>query len=356
MSRSIRLRDAARGVGRNGVPNRLSREGGVARTLAPRQEATVRPRGRGSQAKAQNQRARDPQAPAGRCPNARPSQRRSPRPGRSRSTFYTWGAVALVMLVIVVLVVVSSTSSKTKAMLYNAAPVPAPVLREVTRVPASVYNAVGTGIAGAIVPPRIETGQKALTFTRKPGVFGLFGEFCPYCAAERWAIITSFSRFGTFAGLETMQSSPVDVDPKTQTFTFKTATFISSYFTAKLVEYFGQDKPTGRHTVIGKLTKQEASLVEKYDHTTTTMSVPFMDMGNKMISEGVSFTPGVLKGLARTTVASLLSNPNNDITKLIIGTSNYMSAGICTIDGGKPGSVCSSAGVQAAAEALKLNV
>ena len=88
--------------------------------------------------------------------------------------------------------------------------------------------------------------------------------------------------------------------------------------------------------MIGKLTTQEASLVEKYDHTTTTMSVPFMDMGNKMIFEGVSFTPGVLKGLARTTVASLLSNPNNDITKLIIGTSNYMSAGICTIDGGKP--------------------
>ncbi len=280
-------RDAARGARRNGPPNGLSKEGRDARTLA-RQWASVRPKGRGSQAKPQNQRARDPRAPANPCRNAKPSQRPSPRPGRSRSTFYTWGAVALVILVIVVLVVVSSTSSKTKAIFYNAAPVSAPVLREVTHVPASVYNSVGIGIAGAIAPPRIDTGQKSLMFTGKPGVFGLFGEFCPYCAAERWAIITSFSRFGTFAGLETMQSSPVDVDPKTQTFTFKKATFVSSYFTAKLVEYFGQDKPTGRHTVIGKLTKQEASLLEKYDHTTTTMSVPFMDIGNKMISEGVS--------------------------------------------------------------------
>lgn len=269
--------------------------------------------------------------------------------------------MAIVIVVVVVLVIVSSTSSTTTT-IYKAKPVSAAVYHDIAHVPASVYDSVGIGISGAIHPPAAEKGQKLLELTGKPGVFGLFGEYCPYCAAERWAIITSFSRFGTFSGLKTMQSSPTDVDPKTQTFTFKTATYTSPYFTAKLLEYFGQDKKTGKtHPVIGKLTKEDAALIEKYDRSSTTtsttgsLSIPFLDFGNKAVSVGVSYTPGVLANLSRTTIASQLANPKSDITKLIIGTSNYMSASICAIDGGKPGSVCTSSGVQAAAKALNLS-
>lgn len=298
----------------------------------------------------------------GRPPGQRPRQpARRPAPGRGRSHtwLYIWGSIALVIVIVGILVGLNLSSTKPSAIIYTPKPVPASVLSDLTHVPLSVYNSVGTGISGAIASPKPESGQSLLKFTGKPGLLGIFGEFCPYCAAERWAIITSFARFGSFSGLQTMQSSPVDVDPKTQTFTFKTAKYTSPYFTPKLVEYFGQDyNDQGAHHVIGKLTKAEEKLIVKYDRSSTTsssssgLSIPFMDIGNKFVAEGVSFTPRPLQGLSRATIASGLSTAKNPVTELIIGSSNFLSAAICSIDGGKPGSVCQSPGVQAATKAM----
>ncbi len=292
-----------------------------------------------------------------RRPGRRPPARRPAKLGRSRRNLFVWGAIALVIVVVGVVVAIGQTSSNTtKGLTYHPTPVPATVLREITHVPASSYNAVGTGIAGAIAVPRVTSGQKLLKVGGKPGMFSLLGEFCPYCAAERWAIITSLSRFGTFTGLKTMQSSPVDVYPRTQTFTFHTAKYTSPYLGADLLELYGQDKATGSHPVLEKPTKAELAIMRKYDTSGTTRSgtIPFTDIGNKVFFSGASYNPNPLQGLSRTTIAASLKNPGDPITKLILGTSNYMSAAICNIDGGKPGSVCSSPGVKAATKALKL--
>lgn len=353
MNRSVSGRDAARAGSRSGGSRQGGGPGGGKRS----------PQGSGAQARRDAQRqAQQNRNQQGRRGSPKPGSRasqRSRRPGRavrSRTGLFIWGSVALVVVIVAVLVLVNELSSGTKSgSIYTPKPVPATILSEITHVPASVYNDVGTGIAGTIFIPKVESGQTELKYTTKPGVFGMFGEFCPYCAAERWSIIAAFSRFGTFSGLKTMQSSPSDVYPKTQTFTFTTATYSSPYFDAKLVEYYGQDNAAGEHKVITKLTKQEKKLISKYDYTTEYASkgdIPFLDMGNELISEGVGYNPQPLQGLSRATIAAALSNPNNDVTKLIIADANYLTAGICHIDGGKPGSVCSSKGVQAAAKAL----
>ncbi|MDA8312346.1 MAG: DUF929 family protein [Actinomycetota bacterium] len=279
------------------------------------------------------------------------------RPARSRQNIFIWGAIALVVIIVGVIVAVSQTSSKTtKGITYHSTPVPATVLHEITHVPTASYNAVGTGIAGAISPPRVTSGQKLLKINGKPAMFSVLGEFCPYCAAERWAIITSLSRFGSFTGLKTMQSSPVDVYPRTQTFTFRSAKYTSPYLSADLLELYGQDKATGRHPVLTRPTKAELAIMQKYDTSGTTRSgtIPFTDIGNKVFFAGASYNPNPLQGLSRAAIAASLKNPKSPITKLILGTSNYMSAAICNIDGGKPGAVCSSPGVKDAAKALKL--
>jgi hypothetical protein len=378
MSRSVSGKDAARSTGGGGGRTGQAQGGrGPARGGRTQQARDGQGRnqqaGRGGQGRNQAKGGRTGPGGSGGVRNARAGQRpgqRGGRPqrrpvarqGRSRTNLYIWGSIALVVVIVGIFVGVSLSSSTPTPIIYKAKPVPAKVLSEVTHVPASVYNSVGTGITGAIAAPRAVTGQPALKYTGKPGIFGLFGQFCPYCAAERWAIITSFSRFGTFSGLRTMQSSPVDIYSKTQTFTFEKATYTSPYISAKLVEYFGQDyNSKGAHRVIGKITKAQERLIVKYDHSATTtsqtgsLSIPFMDIGNQFIAEGVSYSPGPLATLTRTTIAAGLSNPNSTVTKLIIGTSNYLSASICHIDGGKPGSVCTSAGVKAAAKAMNLS-
>ncbi|MGH8988618.1 MAG: DUF929 family protein [Acidimicrobiales bacterium] len=252
---------------------------------------------------------------------------------------------------------VVSTTNKPKNVTATTEPVPAKVLADVTQIPASTFNKVGTGIPNAINPPRVVKNQPPLRFTGKPGMFAVLGEFCPYCAAERWAIIASFSRFGSFNGIKTMQSSTTDIFPGTQTFTFATSHYLSPYFTAKLIEYYGQDHATGRHFVLRQPTKTEAKLLRKYDISSTKTksgTIPFSDFGNQLLFSGASYSPGPLQGLSRATIASQLRDPKSAITKLILGTSNYMSASVCAITKGKPGSVCQSSGVQAAASALKL--
>ena len=267
---------------------------------------------------------------------------------------FTWGAVGLVVVVVIVVVVVSQTSRNApiSGLHFTPKPVPATIAGEITHVPVSSFNAAGPGLA-EITHPVVLSEQPALTFTGKPGIFGLFGEFCPFCAAERWAVITSLSRFGTFRGLKTMQSSPKDTAPRTQTFEFATATYSSPYVSAKLLEMFGQDKATGRHPIIKRPTKVEEKLIEKYDPTGT---IPLFDIGNKLFVTGATYSPTVLKGLSRATIAAGLSHPSDLVARLILAASNCLSAGICAIDGGSPHPVCASVGVRDAAMALGLRI
>ena len=44
----------------------------------------------------------------------------------------------------------------------------------------------------------------ALTSNGKPEILYIGAEFCPYCAAERWAIAVALSRFGTLSPLHSL--------------------------------------------------------------------------------------------------------------------------------------------------------
>ena len=128
-------------------------------------------------------------------------------------------------------VAVSLTSSSPHGPSAQPGQVTAQTLTGVTKIPASVYNQIGVTTGGSRQPAgNVIAGQKTIVFNHKPGILYVGGEFCPYCAAQRWAIIASLSRFGTFSGLGTMQSSSTDLYPATQTFTFAHATYSSPYF------------------------------------------------------------------------------------------------------------------------------
>ena len=65
-------------------------------------------------------------------------------------------------------------------------------------------------------------------------------EYCPFCAAQRWAMVNAFSRFGTFTGLTTTHSSSTDADPNTPTLTFYGSKYTSNYISLTTVETAAQ--------------------------------------------------------------------------------------------------------------------
>ena len=70
---------------------------------------------------------------------------------------------------------------------------------------------------------------------------------------------------------------------------------------------------------------------------------------------GPSYDPTVLAGLTQAQIADALSNPTSPITQAIVGTANYISAGICSVTSQQPSSVCTMSGVTAASKALGLS-
>jgi hypothetical protein len=291
---------------------------------------------------------RGPKGPGGYKPGAQP-QRFSP----STIAFIV---VAVVVVIVVAFVVVKVTSSSkpqanglTAPTLQAASP---SLVAQVTGVSPGVAAKVGLP-SSLVAAPTFKGGQPPLTIGGKPGAVFIGGEFCPYCAAERWSIIMAFSKFGTFSNLQETTSSPWDTDPATATFSFVDATYSSPYINFDFVEHESNDTDgLGTRTTLQPLTALESHLWAKYDNPE---GFPFLDIGNKAFVLTPSYNPEVLSGLDQEDIASKLTNANDPVTQSIVGTANYLTASICAITGQKPASACSPAVVGKAAKAIGLN-
>jgi len=108
------------------------------------------------------------------------------------------------------------------------------LLEELANVSTTTLNRVGSGDS-AVVSPTSVNSPTPLTLGGKPEILYMGAEYCPYCAAERWAMIVALDKFGNFTGIEYMQSSPADTYANTSTFTFAKATYTSDYERLRLV-------------------------------------------------------------------------------------------------------------------------
>lgn len=280
----------------------------------------------------ERQRVASTPARAGSNQKRRAAKRRNPWP-------YIIGTLVVLAALVAIFIFVSRQNS---TMGQGGTATDKTTFQEVTNVSPTILSQVGTG---NIVPPfSTPSGSPpALTgSTGKPEVFYYGGEFCPYCAAERWGVVVAMSRFGTFHTLNETTSSSTDVYPDTSTFTFYQSSYSSSYIDFAPVE--GTDR---QQQPLQSLTADEQTLVSTYD---TSGTIPFMDIGNKYLVTQQSYSPGLLRNdpnnpnsspLTQQQIASQLSSVN-PISKGILGTANYMTAAICSLTNNQPSTVCSA--------------
>jgi thiol-disulfide isomerase/thioredoxin len=259
--------------------------------------------------------------------------------------------VAIVLVFVIVKLNTGKSSSNTAAGLSNGPTGSSlsAVVDKVTSVPASTLDTVGSGSGAVTGIPKTISGS-TLTENGKPEMLYVGAEYCPYCAAERWAMIVALSRFGTFTGLSTVHSAVADgagnnePDPDTPTWTFLHATYSSPYLSFTPVETYTNvpDPSNGYYYPLQTPTKAEQDLVTKYGGANSP--IPFVDFGNHYLISGVSYDPGVLDGLSWSTIATDLSNPNSPQAKAVDGTANYITAAICKgLTNNQPASACTSA-------------
>ena len=222
------------------------------------------------------------------------------------------------------------------------------VLAALSVSPATL-DAVGSG--GAVVPPSSVGGSGSILRGAggKPEITYIGAEYCPYCAAERWALAVALSRFGTFSRLSGTQSSGTDVYPNTQTLSFYGSSYSSPYVDFQAVEEATNQQVDGGYQALQAPTTAESALLSSYD---PQGSIPFLDIGNKYVINGASYSPQLLQGLSRSQIAAQLNDPSSPVAQAVDGTANHITAAICTITGDQPSSVCDTPAITALVKTL----
>jgi hypothetical protein len=274
-------------------------------------------------------------------------------------------AIALLGTLVLVRDTYSPPSSPTTET-FNAAP--SSLVSTVASVPKSVYDTVGVSSPGSTISPLRPTSANGNApmwratvngGTPEPVVFFYGAEFAPYAAAERWPLVLALSRFGTFKQLGLMQSSTTTAFANISTFTFYPGVpngsgtyYTSKYVILEPVERYSSLNPTGaKYLSLQTPDARQRAAVAGYASATT---FPFLDIANRWVLNGASFTPSVLMGLSQDEIAGDLRSPASPLTQAVISAANEITASICAVDGQQPGSVCESRGVLAADQALKI--
>jgi thiol-disulfide isomerase/thioredoxin len=260
----------------------------------------------------------------------------------------TFGIVILIVFLVLAHMVQGSPGKQSDAAAASSSPAPADVVQKVTSVPASVYDAIGQGSSNPL--PKAITAP-ALTQDGKPRVVYIGAEYCPYCAAERWAMVIALSRFGTFAHLQASHSATQDVFPNTQTFSFHASSYTSQYLVFTPVEQYGNEPQGNAYAPLDSLTQDEKSLVATYDAApyvpgSAAGSIPFIDIGGKYLISGSTYQPSLLQGKSLAGIANALSKPGDPISQGAVGAANAITAAICQLTSNQPSNVCSDSAIK----------
>ena len=258
------------------------------------------------------------------------------------------GTVVAVIALVVTLIAVKLNQSPAGHEGGASAETTAQVQRQVTSIPVNTFDAVGAGKATGL---KAVGGQPALTSAGKPQLLYMGGEYCPFCAAERWALAAAVSRFGTLTGVSLIHSSATDEPANTPTLSFANAGYTSRYLSFTPVEWYGQAIDTHtpfQHAYLQQPTAQQQALFNRY----AGGALPFVDIGNRYLLPQVQYAPSVLAGMSWAQISAAMRDPSSTVGKDIDGAANILTAAICAITNGQPGGVCHSAGVRAAAGSI----
>lgn len=212
-------------------------------------------------------------------------------------------------------------------------------LHLVTEISAEELEAIGQG-QGVTPPSRLsQPGLSTLPVTGvdgKPFVFYHGGEYCPFCAAERWSLLIALSQFGTFSNVSRIVSS----EDQIATVTLTGSHYQSLYIDLLVVEHsqnpFDADPP---------MTQQEKSLLSTYDvppyvSTEVQGKIPFVDIANQYLQAGASFDMQILLDRSWLDIAHSLHDSTSATAQMVLGAANYLTAAICGVTHNQPVSVC----------------
>ena len=274
----------------------------------------------------------------------------------------TIGVVLIVLVVVIVLVVLKVTdNSPTPHTPTSVTQASAALVHQVTSIPTGVFDAVGDPQSPLLEAPMALRDGSVPTVGGRPAVVWVGALFCPYCAADRWALVVALGRFGTFDKLYTTASSGSDAFPDTVTFSLDGSVYSSTRVALSAIEEYGNQPshyaPAGFARLGYPDALQRAAMLS-YDRAPWAQAgqLPFIDVAGKLVVSGQMFSPGLLDGYTMQQVANELSDPATAVSQAVLGAANQITAAICAATSDEPATVCDTSAIRTTTKRLGLAI
>ncbi len=182
----------------------------------------------------------------------------------------------------------------------------------------------------------VEVSKDTMRRGGKLYVFFMGAEYCPYCAAERWAIVRALQKFGQWDGLKQTISAARD-EPFLNLPTYD---FTKTTYTSPHIEFASRETKDREFKPLQKLLKTEEKLVRKFN---PKKEIPFLLIGGRFMQIGAGFTPKIFIGHTFRQTETELKKAESEIRKTIDNEANIISALMCV--SGLPPEVCKETGL-----------
>jgi hypothetical protein len=205
-------------------------------------------------------------------------------------------------------------------------------------IPDSTLTTVG--VPDSLVVPTM-VAPSTVTASTNHVVSYVGAEYCPYCAIQRWALLIALSKFGSFENLSNaVYSSSSDVFPHLASWSFVGSRYSSPYLSFDATELTSSiPNGHGGYQPLEMMNAGQKSSIDLYD---PQGSLPFIDMGNGVVTVGASSSPSVLEGLTLSQIGSDIQDPTSPVAKAVDGTANYLIAALCSMVTGSQPHICIS--------------
>lgn len=258
---------------------------------------------------------------------------------RTRNRRYAILTIALVVCIVAVLVIVKVAGNSGPGVVDQSSPpagtpIPASTLAKLSSVPVSTLDAAPT--SGIISSPQVADAP-ALNSNGKPEILYIGAEWCPHCAAERWALYVALSKFGTFSPAPGRIHS-ANRDGNVPTLTFYGTKYSSPYLSFDPVEVFTNHSSGDGYTTLQTPTPTQLRVWRDSNGG----SFPFVDLGGKHVLPGAQYSFADLQNLPFSSVSAQVGDNSTVIGSDIDASAAQLVKTICgSLSHGQPASVCS---------------
>jgi hypothetical protein len=241
-----------------------------------------------------------------------------------------WAGAATGAVVVLIAIMACVGLSTRGASAAARTPVPAATSRALQSVPVGILAEASAKVPGLYPATRLRAD--ALVADNKPELLYIGAEFCPVCAAQRWALVVALSQFGTFKNLQETRSAVRDGN--IPTFSFHGATYESPYLTFTPVETTTNQPKGNYYQTLETLTPQQEALWRST--LGGTPSFPFLDLGGKYMINTSQFPTSNLVGQSFDQIANSVGHNDTPIGANIDAAAAALVKYICDLTGHQP--------------------